>query len=82
LASNYAQGKKRLDPLVDKQMRHVINSSKMSGSRMNSVRSINTSLPHINQAGIALLTAGPINLANATVGSYGEQYDYNKGFKD
>jgi hypothetical protein len=37
---------------------------------MNSVRSINTSLPSINQSGIALLTAGPINLANATVGIY------------
>jgi len=81
LASNYAHGKKRLDPLVDKHMRHVINSSKMSGSRMNSVRSINTSLPSINQSGIALLTAGPINLANATVGIYGGEQE-RSSFRD
>jgi hypothetical protein len=63
-------------------MRYVINSSKMSGSRMNSVRTINTSLPSINHSGIALLTAGPINLANATVGTYGAEHDHGRSYKD
>ena len=53
----------------------------MSGSRMNSVRSINTSLPAINHSGIALLTAGPINLANATVGLYGGEQE-RSSFRD
>jgi len=56
-ASNYPNGKKRLDPLVNKQLRQIGTSSKLSSSRMNSVGALNTSLPSIQHTNIAILSS-------------------------